>query len=70
MTIDDVMTNNIRSVFTDVGQLSNLQESWSAEGTGVGLPQADVLLDNQPFVTMETESRDTDGEENIVYLWN
>ncbi|XDV20609.1 hypothetical protein PO909_025911, partial [Leuciscus waleckii] len=52
----------------DVGQLSHLQESWSAEGTGVGLPQADVLLVNQPFVTMETESRDTDGEENIVYL--
>lgn len=64
------MTNNIRFVFTDVGQLSNLQGSWSAEGTGVGLPQADVLLVNQPFVTMETESRDTDGEENIVYLWN
>ncbi|KAK7164690.1 hypothetical protein R3I94_003164 [Phoxinus phoxinus] len=52
----------------DVGQLGHLQESWSAEGTGVGLPQADVLLVNQPFVTMETENRDTDGEENIVYL--
>lgn len=52
----------------DVGQLSHLLESWSAEGTGVGLPQADVLLVNQPFVTMETENRDTDGEENIVYL--
>ncbi|XP_056097369.1 rho guanine nucleotide exchange factor 28 isoform X3 [Rhinichthys klamathensis goyatoka] len=52
----------------DVGQLSHLQESWSAEGTGMGLPQADVLLVNQPFVTMETENRDTDGEENIVYL--
>ncbi|KAK7173263.1 hypothetical protein R3I93_003163 [Phoxinus phoxinus] len=52
----------------DVGQLGHLQESWSAEGTGVGLPQADVLLLNQPFVTMETENRDTDGEENIVYL--
>ncbi|XP_077087196.1 rho guanine nucleotide exchange factor 28 isoform X6 [Siphateles boraxobius] len=52
----------------DVGQLSHLRESWSAEGTGMGLPQADVLLVNQPFVTMETENRDTDGEENIVYL--
>ncbi|XP_039505926.1 rho guanine nucleotide exchange factor 28 isoform X2 [Pimephales promelas] len=52
----------------DVGQLSHLQESWSVEGTGVGLPQADVLLVNQPFVTMETENRDTEGEENIVYL--
>ncbi|XP_067294714.1 rho guanine nucleotide exchange factor 28 isoform X2 [Pseudorasbora parva] len=52
----------------DVGQLSHVQESWLAEGTGVGLPQADVLLVSQPFVTMETENRDTDGEENIVYL--
>jgi len=67
-TIDDVITYNIRFVFTDVGQLSHLQESWSVEGTGVGLPQADVLLVNQPFVTMETENRDTEGEENIVYL--
>lgn len=66
VTIDDVMTSDL--VFTDVGQLSHVQESWSAGGTGVGLHQADVLLVDQPFVTMETENRDTDGEENIVYL--
>uniref|UniRef100_A0A9J8AH93 Rho guanine nucleotide exchange factor 28 n=1 Tax=Cyprinus carpio carpio TaxID=630221 RepID=A0A9J8AH93_CYPCA len=52
----------------DVGQLGHVQESWSAGVTGAGLHQADVLLVNQPFVTMETENRDTDGEENIVYL--
>ncbi|XP_067264546.1 rho guanine nucleotide exchange factor 28 isoform X2 [Chanodichthys erythropterus] len=52
----------------DVGHLSHVQESWTAGGTGVGLNQADVLLVDQPFVTMETENRDTDGEENIVYL--
>uniref|UniRef100_A0A9J7YGM7 Rho guanine nucleotide exchange factor 28 n=1 Tax=Cyprinus carpio carpio TaxID=630221 RepID=A0A9J7YGM7_CYPCA len=52
----------------DVGQLSYVQDSWSAGVTGAGLHQADVLLVNQPFVTMETENRDTDGEENIVYL--
>ncbi|RXN28701.1 rho guanine nucleotide exchange factor 28-like isoform X1 [Labeo rohita] len=52
----------------DVGQLSQVQESWSAGVTGAGLHQTDVLLVNQPFVTMETENRDTDGEENIVYL--
>ncbi|KAL1275041.1 hypothetical protein QQF64_027855, partial [Cirrhinus molitorella] len=52
----------------DVGQLSQVQESWSARGTGAGLHPTDVLLVNQPFVTMETENRDTDGEENIVYL--
>uniref|UniRef100_A0A673GLV5 Rho guanine nucleotide exchange factor 28-like n=1 Tax=Sinocyclocheilus rhinocerous TaxID=307959 RepID=A0A673GLV5_9TELE len=55
-------------VFTDVGQLDHVQESWSAGVTGAGLHQADVLLVNQPLVTMETENRDTDGEENIVYL--
>uniref|UniRef100_A0A673NQ10 Rho guanine nucleotide exchange factor 28-like n=1 Tax=Sinocyclocheilus rhinocerous TaxID=307959 RepID=A0A673NQ10_9TELE len=38
------------------------------EITAAGLHEADVLLVNQPFVTMETENRDTDGEENIVYL--
>uniref|UniRef100_A0A8C1U4L3 Rho guanine nucleotide exchange factor (GEF) 28a n=1 Tax=Cyprinus carpio TaxID=7962 RepID=A0A8C1U4L3_CYPCA len=53
-------------------------ESWTGEAmystplrtgvTGAGLHQSDVLLVNQPFVTMETENRDTDGEENIVYL--
>uniref|UniRef100_A0A8C1U5S2 Rho guanine nucleotide exchange factor (GEF) 28a n=1 Tax=Cyprinus carpio TaxID=7962 RepID=A0A8C1U5S2_CYPCA len=52
----------------DVGQLGHVQESWSAGVTGAGLHQSDVLLVNQPFVTMETENRDTDGEENIVYL--
>ncbi|XP_016430499.1 rho guanine nucleotide exchange factor 28-like isoform X2 [Sinocyclocheilus rhinocerous] len=52
----------------DVGQLSHVQESWSAGVTAAGLHEADVLLVNQPFVTMETENRDTDGEENIVYL--
>ncbi|XP_016142342.1 rho guanine nucleotide exchange factor 28-like isoform X2 [Sinocyclocheilus grahami] len=52
----------------DVGQLSHVQESWSAGVTEAGLHQANVLLVNQPFVTMETENRDTDGEENIVYL--
>ncbi|XP_043095102.1 rho guanine nucleotide exchange factor 28 isoform X3 [Puntigrus tetrazona] len=52
----------------DVGQLGHVQEPWSAGVTGAGLHQADVLLVNQPFVTMETENRDTDGEENIVYL--
>ncbi|KAF4113200.1 hypothetical protein G5714_005745 [Onychostoma macrolepis] len=52
----------------DVGQLGHVQESWSAGVTGAGLHQADILLVNQPFVTMETENRDTDGEENIVYL--
>uniref|UniRef100_A0A672RHA8 Rho guanine nucleotide exchange factor 28 n=1 Tax=Sinocyclocheilus grahami TaxID=75366 RepID=A0A672RHA8_SINGR len=55
-------------VFTDVGPLDHVQESWSAGVTGAGLHQADVLLVNQPLVTMETENRDTDGEENIVYL--
>uniref|UniRef100_A0A8C2F1L9 Rho guanine nucleotide exchange factor (GEF) 28a n=1 Tax=Cyprinus carpio TaxID=7962 RepID=A0A8C2F1L9_CYPCA len=44
------------------------ENSWSTGVTGAGLHQADVLLVNQPFVTMETENRDTDGEENIVYL--
>uniref|UniRef100_A0A671LN33 Rho guanine nucleotide exchange factor 28-like n=1 Tax=Sinocyclocheilus anshuiensis TaxID=1608454 RepID=A0A671LN33_9TELE len=43
-------------------------ESWSAGVTEAGLHQASILLVNQPFVTMETENRDTDGEENIVYL--
>ncbi|XP_016143171.1 rho guanine nucleotide exchange factor 28-like isoform X3 [Sinocyclocheilus grahami] len=52
----------------DVGPLDHVQESWSAGVTGAGLHQADVLLVNQPLVTMETENRDTDGEENIVYL--
>ncbi|XP_052412726.1 rho guanine nucleotide exchange factor 28 isoform X5 [Carassius gibelio] len=52
----------------DVGQLGHVQDSWSAGVTGAGLHQADVPLVNQPFVTMETENRDTDGEENIVYL--
>ncbi|XP_051544128.1 rho guanine nucleotide exchange factor 28 isoform X3 [Myxocyprinus asiaticus] len=51
----------------DVGQL-HIRESWSAGVTGAGLYQADVLHVNQPFVTMETENRDADGEENIVYL--
>ncbi|XP_051513176.1 rho guanine nucleotide exchange factor 28-like isoform X2 [Myxocyprinus asiaticus] len=51
----------------DVGQL-HVRESWSAGVTGAGLYQADVLLVHQPFVTMETENRDADGEENIVYL--
>uniref|UniRef100_A0A672QK59 Rho guanine nucleotide exchange factor 28-like n=1 Tax=Sinocyclocheilus grahami TaxID=75366 RepID=A0A672QK59_SINGR len=44
------------------------EKSWSAGVTEAGLHQANVLLVNQPFVTMETENRDTDGEENIVYL--
>ncbi len=57
-------------VFTDVDQLVHGEESWSAGVTGAWLHQADVLLVNQPFVTMETENRDTDGDENIVYLWN
>ncbi|XP_016358279.1 rho guanine nucleotide exchange factor 28 isoform X3 [Sinocyclocheilus anshuiensis] len=52
----------------DVGPLDHVQESWSAGVTGAGLHQADVLLINHPLVTMETENRDTDGEENIVYL--
>ncbi|XP_051958149.1 rho guanine nucleotide exchange factor 28 isoform X3 [Xyrauchen texanus] len=51
----------------DVGQLY-VRESWSEGVTGAELYQADVLLVHQPFVTMETENRDTDGEENIVYL--
>ncbi|XP_059406533.1 rho guanine nucleotide exchange factor 28-like isoform X5 [Carassius carassius] len=52
----------------DVGQLGHVQESWSAGVTGAGLHQADDPLVNQPYITMETENRDTDGEENIVYL--
>lgn len=56
--------------FTDAGHLSHVQDSWSAGVTGAELHQADVLLVNQPFVNIETENRDTDAEENIVYLWN
>ncbi|XP_057209021.1 rho guanine nucleotide exchange factor 28 isoform X3 [Triplophysa rosa] len=52
----------------DEGQLSHGPESWCAGVTGTGLYQDDVLLVNQPFDTMETENRDADGEENIVYL--
>ncbi|TRY59564.1 hypothetical protein DNTS_012251 [Danionella cerebrum] len=52
----------------NVGQNSHLQDSWSAGVTGEGLHHVDVLFANQPFVTMETENRDTDGEETIVYL--
>lgn len=51
-----------------MGQLSHGPESWCAGVTGTALYQDDVLLVNQPFVTMETENRDADGEENIVYL--
>nr|XP_055055601.1 rho guanine nucleotide exchange factor 28 isoform X3 [Misgurnus anguillicaudatus] len=52
----------------DVGQLSHVPGSLCGGVPGAGLYQADVLLVNQPFVTMETENRDADGEENIVYL--
>ncbi|XP_059404077.1 rho guanine nucleotide exchange factor 28-like isoform X2 [Carassius carassius] len=67
------MSLNPRRSLTDIpnndaGQLSHVQDSWSAGVTGAGLHQADVLLVNQPFVTIETENRETDGEENIVYL--
>ncbi|KAA0717169.1 Rho guanine nucleotide exchange factor 28 190 kDa guanine nucleotide exchange factor [Triplophysa tibetana] len=52
----------------DLGQLSHGIESWCAGVSGTGLYQDDDLLVNQPFDTMETENRDADGEENIVYL--
>ncbi|XP_065122863.1 rho guanine nucleotide exchange factor 28 isoform X2 [Paramisgurnus dabryanus] len=56
------------STNNDVGQLSHVPGSLCGGVPGAGLYQADVLLVNQPFVTMETENRDADGEENIVYL--
>ncbi|XP_051978943.1 rho guanine nucleotide exchange factor 28-like isoform X3 [Xyrauchen texanus] len=46
----------------------HIRESWSEGITEAGLYQANVLHVNQPFVNMETENRDADGEENIVYL--
>ncbi|XP_056603224.1 rho guanine nucleotide exchange factor 28 isoform X2 [Triplophysa dalaica] len=52
----------------DLGQLSHGIESWCAGVSGTGLYQDDDLLVNQPFDTLETENKDADGEENIVYL--
>uniref|UniRef100_A0A8C1EPD2 Rho guanine nucleotide exchange factor 28 n=1 Tax=Cyprinus carpio carpio TaxID=630221 RepID=A0A8C1EPD2_CYPCA len=70
--------SNHRQSSAGVSDAAAGHESWTGEAmystplrtgvTGAGLHQADVLLVNQPFVTMETENRDTDGEENIVYL--
>nr|XP_017211759.2 rho guanine nucleotide exchange factor 28 isoform X3 [Danio rerio] len=56
------------SANNNVGQISHVEESWSAGVTGAGLHQTDVLLVSQPILSMETENRDTDGEETIVYL--
>uniref|UniRef100_A0A4W4G0I2 Rho guanine nucleotide exchange factor (GEF) 28a n=1 Tax=Electrophorus electricus TaxID=8005 RepID=A0A4W4G0I2_ELEEL len=43
-------------------------QTWSLGVTAVGFYQGDALSVPMALVSMETENRDTEGEENIVYL--
>ncbi|XP_035382519.1 rho guanine nucleotide exchange factor 28 isoform X3 [Electrophorus electricus] len=52
----------------EVAPPSHAQEAWSLGVTAVGFYQGDALSVPMALVSMETENRDTEGEENIVYL--
>lgn len=47
---------------------SHSGETWTAGVAGVGLYQGNVLSLPPAYVSMETENRDAEAEENIVYL--
>uniref|UniRef100_W5KRJ8 Rho guanine nucleotide exchange factor 28 n=1 Tax=Astyanax mexicanus TaxID=7994 RepID=W5KRJ8_ASTMX len=50
------------------GWEGNQGEAWRAGVAAVGLYQGDALSVPPAYVSVETESRDAEGEENIVYL--
>ncbi|KAI4900423.1 hypothetical protein NFI96_029118 [Prochilodus magdalenae] len=50
----------------DEGPPSHAEEAWTAGTAGGGFYQGDTL--SAPYVSVESENRDTEGEENIVYL--
>ncbi|KAK1806754.1 hypothetical protein P4O66_005252 [Electrophorus voltai] len=52
----------------EVAPPSHAQEAWSLGVTAVGFYQGDALSVPMALVSMETENRDAEGEENIVYL--
>ncbi|XP_049330976.1 rho guanine nucleotide exchange factor 28 isoform X2 [Astyanax mexicanus] len=52
----------------DVGPPGHAGEAWRAGVAAVGLYQGDALSVPPAYVSVETESRDAEGEENIVYL--
>ncbi|KAL7834641.1 hypothetical protein SRHO_G00288880 [Serrasalmus rhombeus] len=52
----------------DAGSPSHAGVAWTAGVAGVGLYQGDALSMPPAYVSMETENRDAEAEENIVYL--
>ncbi|XP_036435838.1 rho guanine nucleotide exchange factor 28 isoform X2 [Colossoma macropomum] len=52
----------------DTGPPSHAGVAWTAGVAGVGLYQGDALSVPPAYVSMETENRDAEAEENIVYL--